>query len=97
MASGGQIRTASGKSPAPGNWARVIASWVVVFFIVATWSILFRAVSPLLFGSNRNASIVLKMNAPTPGYLCVAPLGPGLADAISEGRQCDVVLAASPP
>lgn len=96
MASGGQIRETNGETPAHRNWTRVLASWFVVFFIVATWSIFFRAVSPLLFGSARRTEVFFSMSGSTPGNLCIVPLGRGLAEAVAEGRECDVMITASP-
>ena len=88
MSLGGERRPEGETRPARRNWTRVVASWFVVFFIVASWSILFRAVSPVLFGSDRHNELVLNDN--DRGDLCIVPLRPGFAKALSEAPTCEV-------
>ena len=95
MSVGGETRPRAGQKPARRNWARVVASWFVVFFIVASWSILFRTFSPLLFGGGHHREMVLSMAADGRGDLCIIPLGAGLDRSLADGRNCEVGFSAS--
>ena len=88
---GGPTQAERDAKPVGRNWTRVVASWFVVFFIVASWSILFRAFSPLLFGSSHRAGGPVAVV--DEGARCVLPLRLGLAQALADAPDCEAGFA----